>query len=173
MKKIFKVSVLLLIVTCGLSLVIIQDRALKGGSVEVKEQNSSLQNTIANNSTISDNQSLISSTPKTTSHQDSQIGSAEVLLSDEDIERDLAGLPTTAQIQAGAEYNREHGWVDQDASEIYTHYSTTELNALANAGDLIAIDTLALRYGAEGKTKEMLAMWRKGVLLAQVQTPLP
>lgn len=67
-------------------------------------------------------------------------------LSDEDINRKMAGLATRNEVEESIEFLKSRGYVPPDVLELYRNYSEEVLQALGNDGDLAALAVLAGRY---------------------------
>lgn len=97
-------------------------------------------------------------------------------LSDEDINRRLAGLATRNEVEDSIEFLMSRGYVPPDVLAMYENYSEEILRSLGNDGDLAALAILAGRYAEEDydkfKNTVLKSIVYGSISFAQVQADL-
>lgn len=97
-------------------------------------------------------------------------------LTDEDINRKLAGLATRNEVEESIAFLKTRGYVPPEVLEMYRNYSEEVLQALGNDGDLAALAVLAGLYAEKDYDQFKNAVLRSivhgSVSFAQVQADL-
>ncbi|WGO99623.1 hypothetical protein QFX18_06040 [Saccharophagus degradans] len=97
-------------------------------------------------------------------------------LTDEDINRKLAGLATRNEVEESIEFLTSRGYVPPDVLEMYRNYSEEVLQALGNDGDLAALGVLAGQYADKDydqfKNAVLKSIVYGSISFAQVQADL-
>lgn len=100
-------------------------------------------------------------------------------LTDEDINRKLAGLATRNEVEESIAFLKSRGYVPPEVLEMYRNYSEHVLQALGNDGDLAALAALAVLAGLyaekdydQFKNAVLRSIVHGSISFAQVQADL-